>query len=113
MHTQEYMINGYLPIIETEGNVYRKVTIVRARPASVGEKIITVTSDGKETENVAKENDWLVENNTEAREEYLISDEKFRARHEQAGDIAFGGWLSYMAKGKCQAIVYEGDNFEF
>ena len=56
MISQQDMMNEWLPKIEKDGLIYSKTTKVKARPAIKNEKIITITSDGKETENIAKEN---------------------------------------------------------
>ncbi len=61
---QEQMIERWLPEIEMNGKDYLKKGTVFARPAKIGEKIITITSDGKETENTAGENCFVVKNPT-------------------------------------------------
>lgn len=111
MNQQEAMAH-FMPQIE-KGLVYEKFVVVEARVATPGERIDTITSDGKETTNVAKEGDRVVRNPTQAREQYIISTAKIQSRYEQQGDISLGGWLQYKAKGECQGIPYQGEAMEF
>ena len=113
MDTQEQAIARYLPLIEAQGIVYEKFTMVSARPAVEGEVIVTVTSAGKETQNTAQAGDFVIRNRTKAAEEYILPAKKFHARYEMEGDLTVMGWGSYRATGECQAIKYGGPNTEF
>ena len=88
--------------------------IVLARPATIEEKIDTITSDGKETTNTAKEGDFVVKNPTG--EEYIIKGDLFKKRYDYVGTTDFrsdGKWETYKAKGKCRAIVWEHEQMSF
>ncbi|MBW6451365.1 MAG: hypothetical protein K0B02_01395 [DPANN group archaeon] len=88
--SQKEALNLFLPLIDADGVQYEKYIPVIAIVAKGGEKIITTTSDGIETQNVAKDGDYIVQNQTEAKEEYIVSADKFEARYEQiTGEIAF------------------------
>lgn len=81
MHTQEEMKKTIMPWIKSKGKIYRKVTKVLARKAKKPERITTTTKDGKETTNQAKVGDYIVRNQTEANEEYVMSPKNFRSRY--------------------------------
>lgn len=110
--TQKEMMTTYLPMIEMRGKMYAKKTKVKARPAREGEKIDTITSDGKETTNTAKEGDWVVQNLTKAGEVYILPEKKFKARYEFLNKWN-NDWDYFKALGKCMAMRYYGENFEF
>jgi hypothetical protein len=80
---------------------------VRARPATPGELVETYTSDGKETQKRAEEDDVVVWNTTEAGEKYIISGKKFRARYTLIGPAEGSpGWSWYKAIGRVKAIRF-------
>jgi len=79
--------------------IFKKQGVVTARPAVVGEVIVTVLKDGSnETTNAAKEGDWVMTN--PSGEQYLIPESKFKDRYEptEIPDV-------YAAKGYCRAIL--------
>ncbi len=111
---QEQMIERWLPEIEMNGKDYLKKGTVFARPAKIGEKIITITSDGKETENTAGENCFVVKNPTG--EEYILKGETFSKRYDKYKDCNTPSdpvWEMYNPKGKCRAIVWTGEEINF
>ncbi|MGI9525493.1 MAG: hypothetical protein ACR2MS_00120 [Weeksellaceae bacterium] len=85
--TQEMLMDKMIPILQSKGEVYRKYKKVLARKAVAGEKIITITSDGVETVNVAEEGDYVVKNQTDAEEMYIMSAEKFEKRYEWLSQV--------------------------
>jgi hypothetical protein len=97
--TQKQAKQDILPRILAKGQHYRKVTQVLARPAIHGERIDTITSDGKETTNVANSGDWVVENQTGAREQYILTEAKFLPRYDPIENISVTGWQVFQAKG--------------
>ena len=105
--TQSEAMDKFLPLIKKSGQKYVKFTKVRARPAKVGEMIETITSDGKETQNKAKEGDYVVTNLGGSGEEYILSGQKLRDRYDEIGDSIF------QAKGSCMALQYNGEPTEF
>ncbi len=109
---QKEMLEKYLPVIKSEGKDYSKKVVVLARPAVVGEKIDTNTSDGKETTNTAKEGNFIVRNPTG--EEYILKSDSFEKRYTHLPDgPKEGKWESYKAKGKCRAIVWNEEQITF
>lgn len=103
MYSQKEMQKLIIPLLKLRGNVYKKYKAVKARKAVPGEKIVTITSDGVETENVAGENDFIVENQTEAREKYIVSADKFETRYSIQGKTN-NSFQVYTPKGKILAI---------
>ncbi len=109
--SQEQAAQFFLPAIERTGMKYKKIGRVGARDAVVAEKIITYTSDGKETENIAAEGDMVIRNPTG--EEYIISGEKFRKRYMFVEDApSVEGWKTYDPTGECEAAEFRGSRFD-
>jgi len=92
-----------LPVLKQSGVVYEKWKQVRARKAKAGEHIITITSEGVETANVADPGDYVVENQTGAREAYLVPESKFKERYKKLTDLD-GEWGNYQPDGKVIAV---------
>ena len=80
MLSQEQMVQKFAPLIKKEGKTYRKSVVVKARLASLGEVIQTITDGKVETSNAAKEGDFVVINPTG--ECYIIPGDKFKKRYE-------------------------------
>jgi hypothetical protein len=78
---QQTLMDQVLPMIREQAYRYRKFQQVHARPAAVGEVIVSTTSDGEETTKTASADDYVVKNLTEAREEYLVGKAKFQTRY--------------------------------
>jgi hypothetical protein len=122
-YTQAEAVEAFLPLILSTGKTYSKKTTVWARKAVVGERVITVTTSGKETENVAKEGDYLIENDTVPKEHYLISGEKFKIRYslldfiDPRKTLSLTGetftWNQYKAIGSVIGLPYTGDPLKF
>ncbi len=109
MKSQEEVKDLLIPILEKEGSCFRKFLSIKAKQAIPGETVITKTSDGVETSNVAKTGDWLVENQTEAKERYLVSDKAFEEKYEFVE--AEGEWKIFRPKGKILGIQFEKEVF--
>lgn len=105
--SQEEAIEKFMPMIESEGDVFEKFTKIEARPAKPGELVETITSDGKETQNTAKEGDFIVKNIGGSGEEYILSGDKLAKRYKQISDNV------YQAIGECMGIVYDGPEIQF
>ncbi|MDW8229620.1 MAG: hypothetical protein RMJ33_07260 [Saprospiraceae bacterium] len=103
MLDQEVLLAKIRLMMEREGRAYRKTTRVFARPAREGETVNTVTADGLETVNVAKPGDWLVRNQTEAGEAYLLPEQKFAQRYQYLRP-AEGEWAEYQSIGHIRAL---------
>ena len=95
-----------LPYISEHGSRFRKTSSIKARDAIPGELIVTRTSDGKETENTASENDKVVQNYTEAEEQYIVSTEVFDERYSIHKPLD-EKWTEYEATGEIQAIMVD------
>jgi len=81
-----------------EAPVYRKQGRVEARPATVGEEIMTTLESGaKETVNKANEGDYIVTNPSS--EQYIIGEKMFLGRYEVTDENGV-----YSAKGYCRAV---------
>lgn len=103
VYSQQEIMQTMIPVIKSEGQVFRKFKKVYARQAEEGEKIQTITADGLETTNQAEAGDFIIKNQTEAGEMYIIGAGKFHERYdflEQADD----SFSVYAAKGKVKAM---------
>lgn len=107
VYEQDEMKEKFLSSITEIGNTYKKKTQVLVRIATEEEKIITTTSTGKETECVAKVGDFIVQNKTGAKEEYVLPPEKFNKRYEKTEETE-NGLDVYQATGMCKALTFEG-----
>lgn len=98
------------PLILAHGGRYFKYRNIKVRPAVEGEIIVTVTSDGKETQNTARSGDWVAENQTGAREQYVIPADKLAKRYlpvrEPAGAHE-AAWTEYKPKGEVFALAFD------
>lgn len=78
--------------------VYIKNIIVKIRPATQNEKIITILNDGeKETINIAKIGDWIVTN--PSNEQYIINNKNYLEHYKETGEAGF-----YIENNYCKAI---------
>jgi hypothetical protein len=101
--TQEEISSIFIPLIKVIGDVYKKTGEVEAIQSKAGQKIETITSDGKETENTTKEGDWVITNIEGSGEKYIISDDKFKDRYKHEKDDL------YMPIGECNALQITKD----
>lgn len=102
-YTQNEIMDILIPMLKSDGVLYKKSKEVFAREAKPGEQINTFVSDGFETTNTAKEGDFVIQNQTKAQELYIIGGEKFKERYvfiEKGED----GFSRYKAKGKVFGI---------
>ncbi len=106
MLDQDTLLNLLLPVFEGANARYEKATPVFARQAKEGERIVTITSSGVETENVANSGDYVVKSQTEAAEEYIISEEGFTQRYRFLRPDT-GEWSEYLPVGEILAIVVD------
>lgn len=101
----EALVVRVLPKIASDASEYRKVQPIRARAAMPGEHVVTVNSVGKETEQVASEGDMLVENQTRARERYLVGGDTFsRSYRVIDGSTHESHWKDYEPRGRVRAL---------
>ncbi|MEM9919796.1 MAG: hypothetical protein AAF990_17000 [Bacteroidota bacterium] len=104
MYTQQEVQKAIIPILQAEGKVYRKFNKIMAREATGGEVIRTITKDGIETINQANPGDYIVQNQTEAKEQYIIRSNKFEARYVLDTMIGDSGIGVYKPIGKVIGI---------
>src|SRR5262245_7932211 len=96
--SQAHLMEHVLPLLRRDGSVYRKHRCVMARPALVGEVVVSTTAAGQETVNTGSEGDYVVQNLTTARELYIVRGKTFHERYEleQSLDI----WNRYRPIGQ-------------
>ena len=102
--SQEETRKLFEPAFKDEGKQHRKVKGVLARKAVSNEEVVSITSAGIETTNQAKKGDYIVKNQTEAKELYVVEPEKFHARYELFNRLPDGDWAEYTPKGKVYAF---------
>ena len=106
MITQKDMLDHFLPLLENSGKRYKKKSMVRAKKAAPGLLVVTKTSDGEETKNIAEAGDWLVENQTSTNELYLIKAETFKKKYTLVQALEHG-WGCYQPKGEILGIMVD------
>ncbi len=103
MYTQNEIKQMVLPLLKSKGKSYRKFKKVLARKAKKLERIATITKDGIETTNKAKTGDYIVKNETEAGEEYVMSPSNFKNRYKYK-KRSKSGYCEYEPKGRILAV---------
>jgi len=79
-------LSKFADIIKKNGSLHQKKIGVFAKIAKGGEHIISNPSDGVEAKNIASKGDYIVTNNTEAKEQYIMDATKFHQRYVHVGD---------------------------
>jgi hypothetical protein len=102
--SQEEILQKLRPALESEGRVYHKKLNVLAKKARGGEIIETVTSDGVETRNEANAGDYMVQNQTEAGEYYIVPGATFLKKYEPIEAPQEGVFTEYRPTGKIVAL---------
>lgn len=103
-YTQKEIQTLFLPILRDKGTIFQKSKNIFARPGILGERIITTTSDGKETENIVTDKgSFIVKNQTDAAEEYIVTKAKFEERYKWLRP-AENDYAEYRPMGKIIAI---------
>ncbi|MEO1518039.1 MAG: hypothetical protein AAFV95_23665 [Bacteroidota bacterium] len=108
MMTQEQIKQLIVPLIRQKGRIYRKAKRIFAKVAKGGEIIYTVTSDGLESQNVASRGDFIVRNQTQAREKYVVDKEIFENRYQLIKSSP-QGYNEYQSIGKVMALAVDDD----
>jgi len=92
---------------------YKKVGIVQVQPAVPGENLETIINGEKETQKIAGENDFIVQNATG--EIYLLHADKLNERYTYVGKSDYAPNVElYEAKGTVWGIQYTGEeSFQF
>lgn len=81
------MLSLFEPYFAENAKSYRKFARVLACIAKEGQRVETITSDGLETFNIAREGDYLVQNLTDASELYLVPKDKFEKRYSRVEQV--------------------------
>lgn len=110
LFTQDKLKANLTSLLE-QAETYEKFKEITARQAKGGEVIVTITTDGVETQNTASEGDFIVQNTTEAGEQYIIAKDKFASRYEYKEDMG-DGLSRYKAIGKIKAVLVSKDVME-
>lgn len=103
LRSQAEILALFIPVLADESPVFRKKKNVFAKKAKDGEVVATRTNDGLETVNTASEGDFLVKNQTEAAELYLIKADKFHQRYVWLRP-ADDGFEEYAPTGRARAV---------
>ena len=111
MISQTELLDRVQPLMKSKGVPFKKYQNVFARPANEGEIISTVTTDGVETTNQAKAGDFIVKNQTGAREMYILTQQKFQARYTLLKTNE-DGFSEYYPIGKITALELTTDLLE-
>lgn len=90
--------------MESEGAVYHKKINVLAKEAKGGERIETITGDGFETVNEAEPGDFIVQNQTEAGEQYVVPKNEFFKKYAPVSPGSHQGFSEYHSIGKIVAF---------
>ncbi len=101
--SQPKMLALFRPLMESEGVLFSKKKNVFAKKAEGGEPVVTMTDDGLETVNTAQKGSYLVKNQTEAAEVYVVEKAAFEKRYERKGP-ADDGFEEYHPTGKVIAV---------
>ena len=101
--TQQQIQKLLLPILSREGKRYQKFKKTLAKKVKKQQVVQTITADGLETTNVAEVGDFIVQNNTNAKEQYVVKPDKFTARYIWEKDLD-NGFAEYRPIGEVQAI---------
>ena len=110
--TQEEAYQILYPLIEQNGKLYCKCSLVYVYKAKEGEYIETWTADGLETTNYSKVGDFVVQNlQTECLEQYIIPEDIFFKRYEFF--YFTGEGAVYKPTGKIKAAKYCGEDLQF
>jgi hypothetical protein len=103
MLSQLELLERITPLVEQNARICQKKLTILARRAKQTETITTITADGVETTNTAQMGDYIVQNQTEAKEEYIIRAPKFKTKYQFMAR-ASGAWSRYKPIGKILAL---------
>jgi hypothetical protein len=100
---QKDLVKILRPVLLEAGRDFKKFQIVKARAAKEGEEIVSVVESGRETVNIANKGDYLVENQTGAKELYIVSGAKFEQRYTEESKLD-DVWSVYKPLGRVKGI---------
>jgi len=100
---QKHLVENLSVLLLETGRDFKKFQTVKARPARDGEKIVSTVKSGRETVNTAGAGDYVVENQTGAKEQYIVSGEKFMQRYSEDRKLD-GEWSVYAPLGQVKGL---------
>jgi hypothetical protein len=100
---QSDLVNGLKSLLLERAGEYKKFQVVKARMATIGEEIVSVVESGRETVNIARAGDYVVENQTGAQEQYIVSGPKFEQRYTVESKLN-DAWSLYRPLGRVKAL---------
>ncbi|MES9971499.1 MAG: tetratricopeptide repeat-containing protein [Candidatus Thiodiazotropha sp.] len=100
---QKDLVQGLKTSLMETGVDYKKYRFIKARPAEEGEEVVSLVASGRETVNTAGKGDYVVENQTGAKELYIVSGAKFEQRYKEESRLD-DGWSIYMPQGRVKGI---------
>lgn len=106
--TQEELKEQLIPSL-TNSVVFEKFKPILAREGKIGETIKTFTKDGLETTNKVTVPSYVVKNTTDAKEEYIVTKEKFEKRYsflKKENKV----WSSFKPNGEIKVVKVKNDN---
>ncbi|MFC3414482.1 hypothetical protein [Algoriphagus hitonicola] len=109
--SQEKMLEYFLPKVEKEGKRYKKNTLIKAKLAPKGMEVVTETSDGIKTKNIAEEGDYFVENQTSTSEMYLVRKNVFERKYQITQSLS-EGWATYQLREFIWAIQITAEDIQ-
>lgn len=101
--SQDELLQKVSPLINAYARPYCKKTNVLAKLAKEGELVETITKDGKETANTAEPGAFLVRNQTQAGETYIMKPAVFHNKYKYLGERE-DGYAEYKAVGEIEAL---------
>ena len=104
--SQEAVVSRIAEVLHTTGKDYEKFREVRARLAKPGEEIASIVASGRETVNTAQAGDYVVQNQTGAKELYIVNASTFSRRYELLTQET-DGWGRYRPVGKVRGIIVD------
>lgn len=108
-YSQTEILNLLLPVLKSDAKPYRKKKNVYAKRLTREEAVATYTADGLETTNEGHQGDYVVRNQTNAQEQYVLTPEKFEDRYQWIGH-AEDGFEEYQAVGQIIAVELSAEH---
>jgi hypothetical protein len=91
--SQQEVVDIMGPILLMQGSTYRKSKRAFLRQATSGEKVTTLFNGKVETQNVAKEGDWIVRADTSTKELYILQHDTVVANYVTETPLDISGHL--------------------
>jgi hypothetical protein len=115
--TQQQAVELFIPVIRAKGEVFRKKIHADCRRAVPGEIVVTSINGVKETQNTAREGDWVIRPRTGAAPAYIITAAKFADNWDPAVLSRNGEWEEHApldsVTSRRQSVTYEGEDTSF